>query len=774
MRTEWRERATQAYSLLIGGAGLAVLIYATVLDPPRIVLPAYFLFLLLSIIVKRTSIHVAHDVEHSLVGIVDIAAILIFGGVVGGWVAAISAAVLLDLRAVRRQQVNRQSLFVRPLFNAGLKALLSLLSAWVFVQLGGEIGAASLRASQWIPLGGMILVWFVVDHVAWGVAVWLRDGWAGLIEFFRTIWRYSLLVELAPLPFALFVALTYMVVGWGGFLFLSAILVVASWVLSRWSDATRQLELRVTEMETFGRVAQALANAPLDVGDLARLVHAFTQKLIDPPDFQLGLLNSDRHTFHLACWTVDRQMKEPDDVAITSAIEWLRRSQRTILVRDFEHADAPFSPARIGRLPRSEVLVPMIVKGEMTGFLSVQSPLPDEFDANDANALAAIAHQAAIAIENARLYEQEQQRANQLEAVAEAGRNLASILDLNELLSTVVRVIQERFGYYHVQVFVLDQNTHQAVFRASSSSELEALWRQCGREVSPGSIGIIAWVAKNGQALLANDVATEPLYTPDDPVLLPDTRAELAVPIRIEESVVGVLDVQSATQYAFSAEDEFVLTALSDELAVAIDAARMHMATREEAWISTVLLQAAESISRLENLEEVLAAIVRMTTLLAGVESCVIWLWSEDGASLDVAEAYGRGAEWRERVMQMSVAPADAPAFDQVRESQQRLLLDQDVPADIMPAEWRALLGEDQLLIMPLIGKGEVLGLMTVDCAMAGARMSERRVEMLVGIAHQAAVAIDGAQVYALQQVNAYVATVLLEVSRVRWRVAAT
>ena len=766
MTTDSRTRAAQIYKLMIGAIGMAALIYITLADPPEALLPAYLVFLVLSIVVKRTSVHIARDVEHSLVGVVDLAAILTFGGVVGGWVAAISAAILIDLRAIRRRQVTRQSLFVRPLFNMGLKAFLALLGTWAFEHLGGEIGAATLASTQIVPLVVLILGWFVLDHIGWGVAIWLRDGWIGLLDFFRSIWRYSLLIELAPLPFALIVALTYTVIGWAGFLLLSVMLLAVSWVLLRWADAAGQLEDRIADLETFERVAQALASGPLDVEDQARLVHRCTQELLDPPDFLLGLLSPNQDRLQLACWTINRQMQDPVNVPAAGAMSWLQRHQLPLLLRDFEEGDAPLVPAGVGRLPRSAIYVPMLVKGTLTGLLSVQSPQPGSFDANDMRVLAAIAHQAAISIENARLYGEEQRRANQLAAVAEVGRHLASILDLDELLSTVVRLIRERFGYYHVQVFVLDQDSRQAVFRASSSKELEDMWRQRGREVTPGEGGIIPWVAQTGEPLLANDVAEEPRYTPDDPVLLPDTRAELAVPIRLDETVVGVLDVQSAEHGAFGPEDQFVLTALSDELAVAIDVARLHTATREEAWISTVLLQVAETISRVETTEDTLAAVVRMATLLAGVESCAIWLWGEKAGSVKAVEAHGPTAAWRDAMLHRSVDLDQVPAFRRVYRENLHVTVDAGAPDGGGLAELHGLLRGQYLLIIPLIAKGEFLGLMTADCTRIGDRSREKRIEMIVGIARQAAIAIDSAQVYAQQQVDAYVSTVLLEVAR--------
>jgi len=115
--------------------------------------------------------------------------------------------------------------------------------------------------------------------------------------------------------------------------------------------------------------------------------------------------------------------------------------------------------------------------------------------------------------------------------VYEVGRKLTSILDLDLLLTQVVELIRSRFGYYHVQIFLTERGSDRAYFKASSGHNLNEQWRREGRSMRIGQEGIIGWVAQHGEYLLANDVSVEPRYIPDDPRLLPDTRAELAAPL---------------------------------------------------------------------------------------------------------------------------------------------------------------------------------------------------------------------------------------------------
>ena len=128
-----------------------------------------------------------------------------------------------------------------------------------------------------------------------------------------------------------------------------------------------------------------------------------------------------------------------------------------------------------------------------------------------------------------------------------------------------------------------------------------------------GQEGIIGWVAQHGEPMLVNDVAQEPRYIPDDPRLLPDTRANWPCRCAWRGETLGVLDVQSTETGAFGQHDLFILGTLADQVAVAVSSARAYEAQREEAWITTVMLQVAEATSRAEDVEAVLDAAVRVT-----------------------------------------------------------------------------------------------------------------------------------------------------------------
>jgi signal transduction histidine kinase/ABC-type branched-subunit amino acid transport system ATPase component len=170
-----------------------------------------------------------------------------------------------------------------------------------------------------------------------------------------------------------------------------------------------------------------------------------------------------------------------------------------------------------------------------------------------------------------------EQRAIQLQAHAEVARSVTSILDRDELLTQIVEIIQQHFGYYHVAIFLLDSSKQYAVLRSCAS--------QSPRQPGPGEVQIplgdgtmVGWCITTGQAHLANDVSQDALFKPES--TLPDARAELVLPLRIGGRILGVLDLQSARVNAFGEDDVLVLQSLADQLAIAIRNADLYEAAR--------------------------------------------------------------------------------------------------------------------------------------------------------------------------------------------------
>jgi len=167
-----------------------------------------------------------------------------------------------------------------------------------------------------------------------------------------------------------------------------------------------------------------------------------------------------------------------------------------------------------------------------------------------------------------------EQRAVQLQTSAQVGREITSILDIDVLLPRVVEMIRDAFGYYHVQVFLVDRDANELVLRASSDKR--SLQH---RRLDLGVASINARAAQTGEAVLANDVLHDPDFLPDSQ--LPETRSELVIPLSLGNQVIGTLDVHNAQAGAFTAEDVVAIQSLGDQIVVAIENAHLYEQSRE-------------------------------------------------------------------------------------------------------------------------------------------------------------------------------------------------
>lgn len=168
------------------------------------------------------------------------------------------------------------------------------------------------------------------------------------------------------------------------------------------------------------------------------------------------------------------------------------------------------------------------------------------------------------------------QRAAQLALINDIGSKIAAVLELDSLLDRAARLVQETFNYHHVALFLLDKD--RARLKAIAGSYKTYFPPYHSQKLSQGIIG---WVATHGEKLLANDVSREAHYIS----LIADrteTRAELCLPIQIAGQTVGVLDIQSPQLNGFSENDIVAMEILTDQIAVAIENARLYQAVQQE------------------------------------------------------------------------------------------------------------------------------------------------------------------------------------------------
>ncbi len=163
------------------------------------------------------------------------------------------------------------------------------------------------------------------------------------------------------------------------------------------------------------------------------------------------------------------------------------------------------------------------------------------------------------------LLQEAERRARQMQLINEVAIRLSSILNVEDLLQEVVRLIQTTFGYYYVNIHTVDEES--GIARCRAGQDIHG--RREGRDLRIREEGIIGWVAWSGEPLLVGDVRNNSRYYFNDEI--PHTRSEVAVPIKRGDCVIGVLDAQDVRTDAFDANDVVVLETLARQILVAIE-----------------------------------------------------------------------------------------------------------------------------------------------------------------------------------------------------------
>jgi GAF domain-containing protein/HAMP domain-containing protein len=182
-----------------------------------------------------------------------------------------------------------------------------------------------------------------------------------------------------------------------------------------------------------------------------------------------------------------------------------------------------------------------------------------------------------------------QKRANQLQAISEVSKAIANIQKMNVLLPKISQLVSDKFDFYHVGIFLLDESEKYAVLVASNSEGGKRMLAR-GHRLEVGKVGIVGYVTSTGNSRIALDTGSDATYfnNPD----LPETHSEIAVPLIAGKRIIGALDVQSTGTNAFGQDDIDVINTLADQLTIAIENVRLYEeAQRSLAEVETIYRQ---------------------------------------------------------------------------------------------------------------------------------------------------------------------------------------
>jgi PAS domain S-box-containing protein len=335
--------------------------------------------------------------------------------------------------------------------------------------------------------------------------------------------------------------------------------------------------------------------------------------------------------------------------------------------------------------------------------------------------------------------EADRRHAQQLSATAEVGRAVTSSLDLQTLLRVLVELVQETFGYYGVNVWLLSEPPDLVQLRAGFSPQGEDLG-QMEIQISMKKDKNITAVCRSGEYRLAAQV-DEDEQGPDID-RFPKARAQLLLPLQIAEKKLGALEILSDQPNAFQADDVILLQSLADQLTIAIRNASLYEIERQRRHLAETLYQVGRALSRTLNLEEVLDLILEQLDEIVPADRLAVMLVEAD--ELEFMATRGFPAEVD--VSQLRMMIRDDSIFGAILRTQEPLPIP-DVKGN---PDWQAVPGLPQArswMGVPLIRSDKVVGMLSLTRERLDP-YSVSEVTLARTFAGQAVLALENARLY--------------------------
>lgn len=339
------------------------------------------------------------------------------------------------------------------------------------------------------------------------------------------------------------------------------------------------------------------------------------------------------------------------------------------------------------------------------------------------------------------------QQAIQSETSSRVAQQTASVLELDELLTKVVNLIQTQFEYYFVAVWMFDETEQQLVMKAYSAAEQLELPSGTYQTPADASEGIVSWVFQHGTLHLAADVGDDPKYIGKRE--LEKTCSELALPLQFADRIIGVLDMQSEQLNGFAFQDIVTFKALSDQIATAIRNVQLYQAEQKRRGFSETLVKTGRLLASSLDWSHVPSKILQLLLEVVSYKKAAIILQQGDGLE-PLAQQGDTAEDWCDELCHL-INQTDL--LERIASTPQPLLIDNEmIETHLRNSNY--LSTDRSWLTVPLISKYRVMGIIFLTRHLPHA-FTEKDAELVSGFADQAAMALENANLYTeISQLN--------------------
>ncbi len=326
---------------------------------------------------------------------------------------------------------------------------------------------------------------------------------------------------------------------------------------------------RLEELKTLYSISQEIASK-LELRVILQKIMESAIALLNADSGSLALWDNQKQSYGIAIVhrlpdsLIGKEFSPPWTGVIGEVI--VRKSP--VLWKDYD-----CHPNRLEELDsyhiKEVVGVPLIVREMIIGTMVISSFDPEvHFEQKEVDLLYNFAHHAAVAIGNAKLYEDSLAKIRQLTTLYEIGKTLSSTLDLDDLFKKALELLKDRFGYASCGILLLDRARDELYIKqvtGRSPEEAKKLRFRVGVD------GIVGWVARTGELIYAPDVSKDSRYILADPSI----KSEAAFPLKVRDQLFGVLNIESSKLYGFDEEDLKTLSSFASQMSISIENAQL-------------------------------------------------------------------------------------------------------------------------------------------------------------------------------------------------------
>jgi sigma-B regulation protein RsbU (phosphoserine phosphatase) len=427
-------------------------------------------------------------------------------------------------------------------------------------------------------------------------------------------------------------------------------------------------------------------------------------------------------------------------------ISWVAREGQTVLVNDVKK-DERYRPSPLPpEDTNSELCVPLRYRDKVVGMLDIQSDKSNAFTEDDRFIFEAVADNIATAIHNADLYRSEQWRRQVADGLREVAGLVSADASVDDVLEAILSELERNLAVDISAIWLLeDDELYLAACHNCDESALEQAFYD-----SPEAYERLMDVLDSEVPVLRKP--TDPIWVTGLIAGFDQNYSGLAAPLRVGDQPYGVITLAHNTPGRYGHEAQAMTTTFASYAAVAIENTRLYDNAQEQAYASAALLQVAQAVVSLNDLDEILETIIRIMPILVGVERAALYQWDAEKEIFNPSEQYGLGEEEEETFWIRSFAPGEFPILDACRSSNILMAGQLDPDGQRGFSAWLTLdpnqeanLGNPNafLFAVPIAVKDDLFGVMLIEEAPGGLRFRSRRLEIITGIAQQAALAIQ-------------------------------